>query len=94
MCFPGGGTDIARDMCFLGREHTSPGRCFPCASQAGGCFLGRERHITRDMCFPGRGAHITRDMCFPGGGADIARDMCFLGRENTSLGICVSQGET
>ena len=89
-------------MCFLGREHTSPGRCFPCASQAGGCFLGRERHITRDMCFPGRGAHITRDMCFPrggthitrnmcfpGGGTHITRDMCFLGREQILIGMTV-----
>ena len=44
--------------------------------------------------FPKQGTYITRSMCFPGGGADIARDMCFLGREDTSLGICVSQGET
>ena len=48
-------------------------------------------HVTRDMCFPGGGTHITRDMCFPGGGTHITRDMCFLGRENISLGICVSQ---
>ena len=53
MCFLGGGTQIIRDMYFVGRgTHITR----VCVSLVGNmCFLDRGAHITRDMCFPGRG---------------------------------------
>ena len=57
MCFPGGKTDITRDVCF-------PVRGTHITRDIG--FTSRETHITRDTCFLGGGTHITRDMWFPG----------------------------
>ena len=65
-CFPGGGTHITRDMCFLGREHISLGIC---ASQVGGT------HITRDICFPG-GEHISLGICVSRMGEHISLGIC------------------
>ena len=67
MCFPGRGTHITRDMCFLGGKHISLGICVSqtgehislgiCVFQVGE-HISAASHITRDMCFPGRGSNV------------------------------------
>ena len=75
MCFPGGGTNITRDMCFPGSgTYITRVTCFP----------GGDTHIARDTCFPGGGTHMTRDMCLESRGTLITGDMCFPGREGSS----------
>ena len=53
MCFPGRGTNVTRDMCFLGRG------TYNNYITRNMCFLGSGTPVTRYMCFPGRGTHIT-----------------------------------
>ena len=53
MCFLDGGTQIIRDMYFVGRGTHITRVCVSLVGYM--CFLDRGTHITRDMCFPGRG---------------------------------------